>query len=57
VIARAFMHAALDEVKGHRAQAEGDADAACAHFRTVAGGFGAWGQRLDEARCTALAAR
>jgi hypothetical protein len=49
-------YAALDEVKGHRAQASGDADAACDHFRTAAAGFGASGQPLDEARCTVLAA-
>ena len=49
-------YAALDEVKGHRAQASGDAVAACDHFRTAAAGFGASGQPLDEARCSALAA-
>ena len=49
-------YAALDEVKGHRAQASGDADAACDHFRMAAAGFGASGQPLDEARCGALAA-
>jgi tetratricopeptide (TPR) repeat protein len=49
-------YAAFDEVKGHRAQASGDADAAREHFRTAAAGFGASGQPLDEARCTALAA-
>jgi ATP/maltotriose-dependent transcriptional regulator MalT len=49
-------YAALDEVKGHRAQASGEAVAACNHFRTAAAGFGASGQPLDEARCTALAA-
>jgi DNA-binding SARP family transcriptional activator/tetratricopeptide (TPR) repeat protein len=49
-------YAAFDEVKGHRAQAGGDADAARDHFRTAAAGFGASGQPLDEARCTALAA-
>jgi DNA-binding SARP family transcriptional activator len=49
-------YAALDEVKGHRAQASGDAAAARERFRTAAAGFGAAGQPLDEARCTALAA-
>jgi DNA-binding SARP family transcriptional activator len=49
-------YAAFDEVKGHRAQAGGDAEAARDHFRTAAAGFGASGQPLDEARCTALAA-
>jgi DNA-binding SARP family transcriptional activator len=48
--------AALDEVKGHHAQASGDAVAACDHFRTAAAGFRAAGQPLDEARCTSLAA-
>jgi DNA-binding SARP family transcriptional activator/tetratricopeptide (TPR) repeat protein len=49
-------YAALDEVKGHRAQASGEAVAACDHFRKAAAGFGAAGQPLDEARCGALAA-
>jgi tetratricopeptide (TPR) repeat protein len=49
-------YAALDEVKGHHAQASGEAVAACNHFRTAAAGFGASGQPLDKARCTALAA-
>jgi DNA-binding SARP family transcriptional activator/tetratricopeptide (TPR) repeat protein len=49
-------YAALDEVKGHRAQARGQAVAARDHFRTAAAGFGASGQPLDEARCRALAA-
>ena len=48
-------YAALEEVKGYRAQASGQADAAYDHFRTAAAGFGASGQPLDEARCTALA--
>jgi hypothetical protein len=47
--------AALDEVKGHRAQASGDPVAARDHFRAAAAGFGAAGQPLDEARCTTLA--
>jgi DNA-binding SARP family transcriptional activator/tetratricopeptide (TPR) repeat protein len=49
-------YAALDEVKGHSAQATGDRVAACHHFRTAAAGFTASGQPLDEARCSALAA-
>jgi DNA-binding SARP family transcriptional activator len=49
-------YAALDEVKGHRAQASGEPVAACDHFGTAAAGFGASGQPLDEARCAALAA-
>lgn len=49
-------YAALDEVKGHRAQASGDAAVAGEHFRTAAAGFMASGQPLDEARCLALAA-
>jgi DNA-binding SARP family transcriptional activator/tetratricopeptide (TPR) repeat protein len=49
-------YAALDEVKGHRAQASGDPVAASDCFRTAAAGFRASGQPLDEARCTALAA-
>jgi hypothetical protein len=49
-------YAALDEVKGHRAQALGDAVAAAERFRTAAAGFGAAGQPLDQERCVALAA-
>jgi tetratricopeptide (TPR) repeat protein len=49
-------YAALDEVKGHRAQAGGKAIAARDHFRAAAAGFEASGQPLDEARCSALAA-
>ncbi|MGH2945896.1 MAG: AAA family ATPase [Solirubrobacteraceae bacterium] len=49
-------YAALDEVKGHRAQAGGEAVAACDHFQTAAAGFRASGQPLDEDRCEALAA-
>lgn len=47
--------AALAEVKGHRAQAGGDAVAGIDYFRVAAAGFGAAGQPLDEARCAALA--
>jgi tetratricopeptide (TPR) repeat protein len=47
--------AALEEVKGHRAQARGDVDAAAAHFRSAAESFGAAEQPLDQARCEALA--
>jgi DNA-binding SARP family transcriptional activator/tetratricopeptide (TPR) repeat protein len=49
--------AALEEVRGHRAQASGDGVAAFDHFRTAADGFRASEQPLDEARCGALAAR
>ncbi|MEA2401953.1 MAG: hypothetical protein QOK00_2356, partial [Thermoleophilaceae bacterium] len=48
--------AALEEVRGHRAQAGGDTAAARDHFQSAAAGFGASGQPLDEARCGALAA-
>lgn len=49
-------YAALEEVRGHRTHAGGDADAACDHFRTASAGFATAGQPLDEARCSALAA-
>jgi DNA-binding SARP family transcriptional activator/tetratricopeptide (TPR) repeat protein len=48
-------YAALDEIRGYRAQLGGDAEAAGDHFRAAAAAFGASGQPLDEARCTALA--
>jgi tetratricopeptide (TPR) repeat protein len=48
--------AALDEVRGHRADAGGDSAAAREHFLAAAAGFGGAGQPLDEARCAALAA-
>ena len=48
-------YAALDEIKGHRAQADGDAVRAGGHFRAAATGFAASGQPLDEARCSTLA--
>lgn len=48
--------AALEEVKGHRTQASGDTIAGRHHFQAAAVGFGASGQPLDEARCTALVA-
>ena len=47
--------AALAEVKGHRAQANGDTAAAIRYFREAAAGFGAAGQPLDEVRCSTLA--
>ncbi|MDQ1721946.1 MAG: hypothetical protein QOI26_1680, partial [Pseudonocardiales bacterium] len=50
-------HAALDEVRGHRAQTRGEAVAAATRFRAAAAGFTAAGQPLDGARCTRLAAR
>jgi DNA-binding SARP family transcriptional activator/tetratricopeptide (TPR) repeat protein len=46
-------YAALEEVRGHRALATGEA--AGAHFAAAAQGFRAVGQPLDEARCAALA--
>jgi hypothetical protein len=49
-------YAALDEVKGHRAEAGGDTVAAGERFRIAAAGFEAAGQPLDAARCEALAA-
>ncbi len=45
--------AALEEVRGHRAQAAGEP--AVPHFAAAAAGFRAAGQPLDEARCSALA--
>lgn len=47
-------HAALEEVRGHRALATGTP--AAAHFAAAAEGFKAVGQPFDEARCSALAA-
>jgi DNA-binding SARP family transcriptional activator/tetratricopeptide (TPR) repeat protein len=49
--------AAVEEVRGHLARAKGDGVVVAAHFRAAAGGFRKSGQPLDEARCTALAAR
>ncbi|MGH3949874.1 MAG: ATP-binding protein [Pseudonocardiaceae bacterium] len=48
-------YAAVEEIKGHLAQATGNRSAASAHFRTAADGFGICGQPLDEARCAKLA--
>jgi ATP/maltotriose-dependent transcriptional regulator MalT len=48
--------AALDEVRGHRAQARGEVADAAKQLRAAAAGFAAAGQPLDEARCTRLAA-
>ena len=48
--------AALEEVRGHRAQAAGDDDDASERFRAAAAGFAAAGQPLDQARCADLAA-
>jgi hypothetical protein len=50
-------NAALLEVKGHRARATGDSDAARNLFRAASRGFAAAGQPLDEARCAALLER
>ena len=47
--------AGLEEVRGHRAQLEGNEDVAREHFRAAASGFAESGQPLDEARCAALA--
>ncbi|HEX8497098.1 MAG TPA: hypothetical protein VF661_07870, partial [Actinomycetales bacterium] len=49
-------YAALDEVRGHRAAAEGDPDAACRHLQTAARRFGEAGQPLDRDRCARAAA-
>jgi DNA-binding SARP family transcriptional activator len=46
--------AALEEVKGHRAQTTGELEMARRHFAAAATGFAACGQPLDEARCAAL---
>jgi hypothetical protein len=46
--------AALEEVRGHRAQAHGERADAREHFEAAATGFAAAGQPLDEARCVAL---
>lgn len=48
-------HAALEEVRGHRATADGDTAAARERFRAAADGFARAGQPLDEARCVAWA--
>jgi len=48
-------NAALEEVRGHRAQASGDARGASDHFRDAARVFAAAGQPLDATRCHALA--
>jgi DNA-binding SARP family transcriptional activator len=48
--------AAVQEVRGYVARAEGEGATAAAHFRAAAAGFRQSGQPLDEARCTALAA-
>src|SRR5215203_6130590 len=46
--------AALLEVRGHRALATGDGDAARHFFQAAARGFAAAGQPRDEARCATL---
>jgi DNA-binding SARP family transcriptional activator/tetratricopeptide (TPR) repeat protein len=48
--------AAVEEVKGHLARADGSRTAA-AHFRAATAGFQQSGQPLDAARCAALASR
>jgi hypothetical protein len=47
--------AALEEVRGHLAAAEGGGAEATARFRAAAEGFRDAGQPLDQARCAALA--
>ena len=47
--------AALEEVRGHRALADGDAASAAGHFRAAADGFAAAGHHLDHQRCASLA--
>ncbi|MEA2420694.1 MAG: hypothetical protein QOE60_2900, partial [Thermoleophilaceae bacterium] len=49
-------YAALDEVRGHRAQAGGEAGTARAHFAQAAAAFEAAGQPIDAERCGELAA-
>ncbi|MDP3713832.1 MAG: AAA family ATPase [Mycobacteriales bacterium] len=44
-------YAAVDEVRGHRARAEGDEQAALRHLAAAAEGFGSVGQPLDAQRC------
>lgn len=44
-------YAALDEVRGHRARAEGDLPAAARHLRAAADRFQAVGHPLDRDRC------
>jgi tetratricopeptide (TPR) repeat protein len=48
-------HAAVEEVHGWVARADGRADAARARFAAAAEGFGTWGQPLDAGRCADLA--
>jgi DNA-binding SARP family transcriptional activator/tetratricopeptide (TPR) repeat protein len=47
--------AAVEEVRGHLALADGDAVRAADRFQAAADGFHSAGQPLDEARCAALA--
>ncbi len=49
-------YAAVEEVRGHRLELEGDVAGARAQFEKAAAGFKESGQPLDEARCAALAA-
>lgn len=50
-------YAALDEVRGHRARAEGDLQAAHRHLRAAADRFRAVGHPLDAERCARDATR
>jgi DNA-binding SARP family transcriptional activator/tetratricopeptide (TPR) repeat protein len=47
--------AALEELRGHQAHADGACSTARAHFRAAADGFASAEQPLDEARCRLLA--
>ncbi len=49
-------YAALDEARGHMAQAEGDHRTAHRRFAAAADSFAAAGHPLDQTRCAALAA-
>jgi predicted negative regulator of RcsB-dependent stress response len=49
-------YAALDEARGHVAQAKGDHRAAHQRFAAAANRFAAAGHPLDQARCSALSA-
>jgi DNA-binding SARP family transcriptional activator/tetratricopeptide (TPR) repeat protein len=48
-------HAAVDEVRGWGARADGSDEVAREHFRSAAGRFGACAQPLDAQRCAVLA--
>ena len=50
-------YAALDEVRGHIARAEGNGETSSGHFSRAADVYRAAGQPLDDARCRALTDR